>query len=222
MLDALSLDELVAHRSTHLRAYQDGAYAGRYEHWVARVGQAAGHESPITRQVAEQLARLMAYKDEYEVARLLLDSRFEAEVRSRFGAGARVHYHLAPPVLHGTLDAHGRPAKRRFGRWLRPWLGLLQHGKHLRGGPWDLFGRSAERRMERALIDRYEADLEWLLLRLAAPASEVDREALLSLTRWPEQVRGYGPVKEKNVQRAMQARDLARRQAEAIPLKAAA
>ena len=144
--------------------------------------------------------KLLAYKDEYEVARLLLSSRDKAA--AEFDGEFRMTYYLAPPVLGGkTTD--GRPKKREFGPWMERPLRLLARMKGLRGTPLDPFGYTAERRMERALIKQYERDLAEVLPKLTAQT----RDAILALARLPLEIRGFGPVKMKNETKAAKRRE---------------
>jgi indolepyruvate ferredoxin oxidoreductase len=150
--------------------------------------------------VAKGYHKLLSYKDEYEVARLLLNSRSQAE--AEFEGDLKLSYHLAPPML-GGVDPNGRPKKRKFSQGLDRWLRLLTRFKRLRGTPLDVFGYTAERKMERALIAQYERDMrEWLPK--AAPET---MEALIALAELPLQIRGFGPVKQANEQKAAKRRE---------------
>ncbi len=177
-----SLADKIAFRADHLAAYQGEGLARRYR---ARVAAAP---PPIRAAVAEGYHKVLAYKDEYEVARLIGETRSKAE--ALFSGDLRVHLHMAPPLL-GRTGPDGRPVKRRFGAWLLPVMALLKHGKSLRGTPFDPFGYSAERRMERALIRQYEADLDEIAAGLTAETEEIAR----ALALLPLAIRGYGPVK---------------------------
>ncbi|SLN30412.1 indolepyruvate ferredoxin oxidoreductase family protein [Oceanibacterium hippocampi] len=192
---------MIARRAASLADYQDAAYADRYRAFMARVAAAEKAEQPggeaLTRAVAQGLYRLMAYKDEYEVARLMTDGRLEASLRDRFEDDYRLAFHMAPPLLSRRRDALGRPAKMAFGRWLLPAMTLLAKGRRLRGTAFDPFGRSAERRMERALIGEYRAIVEGLLADLS-PDSHARAVEIAGLA---DEIRGYGPVKEANVAR---------------------
>jgi indolepyruvate ferredoxin oxidoreductase len=192
-----ALDALVARRLTHLTAYQDKALAERYRSLVARVQRAerelgTGSEA-LSRAVAENYARVLAYKDEYEVARLLTDPALSRELQTTFANGARYRYNLAPAILTG-FKSRGRPRKWGIPRfWLFPALSLLARAKRLRGSAFDLFGYSRERRQERALIHQYEMLTEDVLRRLM-PDNLVAAAELLSLVGI---VRGFGPVKSE-------------------------
>jgi len=186
----LSLAGLIERRAQILSEYQDPGYAQRYRQVLAPV-LALGDEG-LSRAAAQSLFKLMAIKDEYEVARLHRDPAFARRITEGFGPGVRVSYHLAPPLWPGALDHRGRPRKRRFPGWLmRPALAALVRLKGLRGTWADPFGYHPERRRERALLAWFEAILA------RAPA-----EAPANLPRWrrilaaPMDIRGYGPVKD--------------------------
>jgi indolepyruvate ferredoxin oxidoreductase len=152
---------------------------------------------PLTRAVARSLHKLMAIKDEYEVARLYTDGVFQQALKAQFEGGVRLQLHLAPPPL-SRPQAGQAPRKFTFeGRWLLPLMKLLAHGRRLRGSALDLFGRTHERRLERDLITAFEARLDELMADLAeAPPPTPERRALaLEITRVPLAMRGYGHVK---------------------------
>jgi indolepyruvate ferredoxin oxidoreductase len=189
-----TLEERIAFRERHLTEYQSLRYAARYREMVDLF------EDPRLREaVALGYHKLLAYKDEYEVARLHTETR--RRVEAEFEGELRLSYHLAPPMLTGK-DAKGRPRKRPFGQWIERQWPRLAAMKRLRGTPFDPFGRTAERRMERALIKQYEADMEEVL-RLA-PANP---DAAVALAELPLQIRGYGPVKEANAETAARRRE---------------
>ncbi len=195
VLAAMSLDQLVEHHARHLTDYQDEALAQKYRAAVARTLAIAGEGA--ARTVAQTYARLLAYKDEYEVARLYSSPEFLAGLTAQFDGNYRLEFNLAPPFLPGRA-ADGRPRKRKFGRWMLPVFRLLANMRHLRGTRLDLFGFSADRQLERQLISDYEALLETVLAgfntRNASQASQ-----LLGLY---DQVRGYGPVKAEAATKA--------------------
>jgi indolepyruvate ferredoxin oxidoreductase len=198
-----SLDELVARRIDELADYQDERYARRYAATIERVKaaeRALVGEGPLalTEAVARNLFKLMAVKDEYEVARLYTSGAFMARLHERFEGDFRLGFHLAPPLL-AKRNAKGELVKREYGPWMFKVFGLLARLRRLRGGALDPFGRSAERRMERRLIADYEADLERLLATL-------DRERLplaVRIASLPEEIRGFGHVKERSVKAAL-------------------
>jgi len=184
---AETLDALVARRVADLTDYQSSAYARRYSEFVARV-RAQGDER-LTRAVAIQLHRLMAYKDEYEVARLHSLPEWRDALAQKFAGTTRIEMHLAPPLLAKPDPVTGVPRKVRFGPWMLSAMGLLRHGKVLRGTMFDPFGRSEERRMERALPGEFMAGIE---ARLGQPQAVEWAEA------WAG-VKGFGHVKARNL-----------------------
>ncbi|MGE8612166.1 MAG: indolepyruvate ferredoxin oxidoreductase family protein [Achromobacter veterisilvae] len=201
-----SLDGRIGRLAEHLRAYQDEAYAARF---VAAVQAVRAREAlladpggfEVTLSVARNLARLMAYKDEYEVARLYVDPAFKARLREQFegepGRDYRLRYYLAPPAI-ARRDARGRPLKRAFGPWMARVFHLLAPMKRVRGTWLDVFGKTAERRMERRLASDYLALAEEFSRTLDAG----NRDAALALAALPDDIRGYGHVKEQGVERA--------------------
>ena len=152
----------------------------------------------LPRAVAINYAKLLAYKDEYEVARLYTDGRFEQQLRDQFEGDFKFNFNLAPPILGGGKDALGRPKKRAFGSWMMPVFRVLAKLRFLRGTALDVFGYSADRKLERDLIAGYEKDVA-TVLGLLSPANVDTAVELLSL---PDRIRGYGPVKEKAVKDA--------------------
>ncbi len=189
-----SLDKLVARRAGVLTKYQDAAYARRYEALVARVhaAEAAIGGDRLAKAVAKVYFKLMAYKDEYEVARLFTDGSFAESLKRQFEGDVTLRFHLAPPLLAKVDPSTGRPGKRVYGPWMMRAFGLLAKLKFLRGGALDPFGHSEERKSERALIVEYEALIDELLRGLAA-----EKIALaVELASLPEQIRGFGHVKE--------------------------
>jgi indolepyruvate ferredoxin oxidoreductase len=202
-LDALDgPDGLIARRRRFLVDYQDEALARRYEALVQRVraaeealGGPAARQLDLTRAVARQYARLLAVKDEYEVARLHLDPAFDAALRQQFGRWDRIVHHLAPPLL-SRPGPDGRPRKRPLGPWVRVAFRVLARMKGLRGTALDPFGHTEERRLERRLASDYEA----LVTRDLLPALKADNLALAArLAEVVQQVRGFGPVKLANL-----------------------
>ncbi len=191
-----ALAELVARRVAFLGDYQNTAYARRYEDFVQRVRDA---EAPLgSTRLAEAVARflfkLMAYKDEYEVARLHTDRAFTDQVAALFEGDVKLVHHLAPPLFARRND-QGELQKRPFGPWMRHAFAVLARLKGLRGTALDPFGRSAERRTERALIGEYRACIEELLASLTA-GKLADAVAIASI---PEDIRGYGHVKARHL-----------------------
>ena len=190
-----TLDEKIAYRAEHLTAYQGARLARRYRRMLDGITDRAVKEA-----VAKGYHKLLAYKDEYEVARLLLTTREKA--REEFGGEFRMSFHLAPPMLPGK-DAQGRPKKRRFGAWLERPMKLLAAMKVLRGTPLDPFGYTAERRMERRLIREYERDMAEVLAKL----DDTTRDAIVALAELPLSIRGFGPVKEAAAETAAKRRE---------------
>jgi indolepyruvate ferredoxin oxidoreductase len=198
------LDEIVARRRDYLTAYQDRAYASRYTDLVERVRRTenallAG-STLLTDAVARGYFKLLAYKDEYEVARLYTDPEFTRALATNFEGKFKLRFHLAIPALSRPDPATGEPKKRSYGPWLMSAFQLLAPFKFLRGTPADIFGYGAERRLERSLIREYEATLDAIL-----PALRPDTIALAAeIARLPEGIRGYGPIKERSVTTARQ------------------
>jgi indolepyruvate ferredoxin oxidoreductase len=200
-LDAMSLDEIIAHRSAHLVAYQNKRLAGRYGALVTEVRNAALDRrlgEALPRAVAINYAKLLAYKDEYEVARLFSDGHFEQQLRDQFDGDFKISFNLAPPIFGGAKDALGRPKKRAFGAWMLPVFRTLAKMRSLRGTMFDIFGYSADRRLERDLIAGYEKDVATVLGLL----SEATHDTAVELLSLPDRIRGYGSVKEKAVKDA--------------------
>ncbi|MGE3303262.1 MAG: indolepyruvate ferredoxin oxidoreductase family protein [Hyphomonadaceae bacterium] len=194
---ARTLDDLIAHRAGLLTAYQDEAYAQRYRAAVAGVMEkerAAGLGEKFTRAVAVNLYKLMAYKDEYEVARLYTNGAWKKALREAFAGKLAVHFHLAPPLL-SRKGADGRPKKITFDYWMYYVFQLLARLKFLRGGAFDPFGMTAERKQERRLRDDYEA----AMTALAAELSPATHDLAVRLAEIPDLIRGYGPVKDAGV-----------------------
>jgi indolepyruvate ferredoxin oxidoreductase len=195
-LDAMSLDEIIAHRSALLTDYQNEKLAQRYRNLVTQVRNAAtdrGFGDELPRAVAINYAKLLAYKDEYEVARLYTDGRFEKQIRDQFDGDFKISFNLAPPMLGGGTDALGRPRKRAFGAWMMPVFKVLAGLRGVRGTAFDIFGRSPDRKLERDLIVAYEKDVAATLGAL----SPVTLDTAVELLSLPDSIRGYGPVKEK-------------------------
>ncbi len=190
-----TLDDRIAFRADHLTAYQGKALARRYRAMLAGI-----EDTDLKEAVAKGYHKLLSYKDEYEVARLLLDSREKA--RAQFDGDFRMTFHLAPPILGGK-DADGRPKKRQFGAWMETPFKLLKSLKFLRGTAFDPFGYSHERRMERALIAQYEADMAEVLGKVTPQT----RDIAIALAALPLDIRGFGPVKAGNEAKAAKRRE---------------
>ena len=196
---AVTFDELVARRSDELVLYQNTAYADGYRGFVEQVRAAEQKKTPgqtaLTEAVARYYYKLLAYKDEYEVARLHTDRRFLDKLHAQFEGDYKVKFHLAPPILADRDSATGAPVKKTFGPWMWTVFRLLARFKFLRGTPFDPFGRSAERRMERELALAYEAVIGELLGGLTYDNHGIAVE----IAQLPEKIRGYGHVKEASV-----------------------
>jgi indolepyruvate ferredoxin oxidoreductase len=194
-----TLDEMIARRVEFLADYQDAAYAARYRALVDKVRAAEAARVPGSTKLSEAVARyafkLMAYKDEYEVARLYADGRFAAEVADRFEGKVRLSFHLAPTFLARRDKATGEPRKISFGPWLMTAFRLLARMKGLRGTPFDPFGWTAERRTERALVEDYFA----LMAEIVDHLSPDTHALAVGLAAIPEKIRGYGPVKARHL-----------------------
>jgi indolepyruvate ferredoxin oxidoreductase len=191
-----SLDEMVARRVDFLTAYQDAAYAATYKAYVdkVRAAEAPLSSTRLAEAVARYLFKLMAYKDEYEVARLHTDPAFSDKIASMFEGDYKLVHHLAPPAI-AKKNERGELVKQPFGPWMRSAFGWLAKMKGLRGTAFDPFGRSAERKTERALIGEYRASIDELLAVLDAAKLPLAVE----IARIPEEIRGYGHVKERHL-----------------------
>jgi indolepyruvate ferredoxin oxidoreductase len=192
-----NLDSIVKKRVEFLTGYQNANYAVQYETLVTRVRereQALGLGNKLSMAVAKSLFKLMAYKDEYEVARLYTDGRFVEQLKTQFEGDFTLKFKLAPP-LFAKKDAKGHLVKAEFGSWMWGAFRLLAKMKGLRGGVFDIFGYTAERKMERALIQEYREMAGALVAELDAG----NHATAVELAALPEQIRGFGHVKEKAV-----------------------
>ena len=194
-----ALDALVQYRVDYLTRYQDATYARSYRTTVdavraAEAGLGLGDALPLSEAVARYLFKLMAYKDEYEVARLHSDAGFAARVQAQFEGNYQIHYHLAPPLFAKRNDK-GELQKQIFGPWMGSAMRLLARLKFLRGTPLDVFGYSEERRTERALVGQYQHAIEAMLPTLTA----ANRDAAAAFARVPEHIRGFGHVKARHL-----------------------
>ncbi|RED13118.1 indolepyruvate ferredoxin oxidoreductase family protein [Pontivivens insulae] len=194
----LTLEEKIDFRAEHLKAYQNGRLAKRYRKMVDR---ARGVSDEFALAVAQGYHKLLAYKDEYEVARLHVET-LEDAVNDAFDNVNGLRFHMAPPVL-GKKDHNGNPVKQEFGPWMFRAMKMLRRGKMLRGTPLDPFGRTEERRMERALIAEYEQDMEEIIGKVDAST----HDAAVALALIPLSIRGFGHVKEANAQAAAKRRE---------------
>ncbi|MDF3036941.1 MAG: indolepyruvate ferredoxin oxidoreductase family protein, partial [Paucimonas sp.] len=197
------LNEVIKRRMAFLEDYQDEDYADQYGVFVAEVTAIESalpetmHSSRLAEAVARNLFKLMAYKDEYEVARLYSSGEFKEKIAQIFEGRTRLKFHLAPPVM-ARHDAQGRPLKRTYGAWMMGAFHVLAKMKFLRGTAFDPFGLSEERKMERALIAEYQN----LILDLLPHLSGTTLPLAVAIASVPEQIRGFGHVKERNVREA--------------------
>ncbi len=193
-----SLEQLVERRRSYLVDYQDEALAGRYTTMIEKVRAAEAPLSAgqrLTEAVARSYFKLLSYKDEYEVARLHSRKEFLDAIRRDYGEKTTLQFHLAPPLLSRGKDARGRPLKRAFGAWLLPVFRVLARLRRLRGTAFDIFGKTAERRAERALIVEFEQRIDELL-KLVDADNLADISGIVALYM---DIRGFGPVKEASM-----------------------
>jgi len=191
-----SLDDLVRRHAEFLTGYQNRAYAAQYEAFVSKVKtvEAAVGGSRLTEAVARSLFKLMAYKDEYEVARLHTGAAFRKQIEEMFEGDFRLVHHLAPP-LFAKKNENGELVKGTYGSWMRTAFGVLARFKGLRGTALDPFGYTAERKEERAVIGEYQRCIEELLKSL----SKQNLDLALEIARLPQEIRGFGHVKARNL-----------------------
>ncbi|HTR57794.1 MAG TPA: DUF6537 domain-containing protein, partial [Casimicrobiaceae bacterium] len=197
-----SLEEIIARRAQFLTAYQDAKYAKRYIDFVAMVraaeAQKLSDRTALTEAVARYYFKLLAIKDEYEVARLYTDGNFAKRVAAQFEGDYKLVFHLAPPLTSKPDPVTGQATKKAYGPWMMSAFRILARMKGLRGTALDIFGATAERRQERQLITDYEALIKELLPLLAAHNHAIAVE----LASIPEHIRGYGHVKERHLKAA--------------------
>jgi len=196
---SLTLEEIVARRVEFLTGYQNAAYADKYRTLVDRVKQAESSRAKglggLSEAVARYFFKLLAYKDEYEVARLYADPAFMQKIRSQFEGDYKLHFHLAPPLLAKRDRTTAELRKSEYGTWVFTAFKLLAKLRGLRGTPLDVFGYTRERQTERRLIGEYEATVEELIGKL-----NVDNHALaVKIASIPEEIRGYGHIKERSL-----------------------
>ena len=208
---ASSIEDVASRRVEFLTAYQNAEYAKRYNDLVERVRRVESdrlQSTKLTEAVARYYFKLLAIKDEYEVARLHADPAFREKIAGMFEGDYKLNFHLAPPLLARPDPLTGKVRKMRFGPWILGAFGVLAKLKGLRGTALDVFGRTDERRTERALIGEYEKLVDELLGKLAADNHAVAVE----LASLPEEIRGYGHVKAQHLEkvRAKRAELLAR------------
>lgn len=197
-----TLDDVIEHRAQHLTAYQNAGLAKRYRSFIAKVRDGAlnaGVSDTLTLAVAKNYAKLLSYKDEYEVARLYSTPEFMQKIKETFADGGQLNFHLAPPIFSKIDKATGRPIKKVYGPSMLTWFKILKSFKSLRGTVLDPFGYSNERKMERRLIRDYERTIKTVL-------NSVTRETEMigvDIANIPDQIRGFGPVKEKAIMEAI-------------------
>ena len=225
MRESETLDEVIERRVGFLSGYQSRRYARRYSTLVERVRVAEDRAVPgstaLTDAVARSLFKLMAYKDEYEVARLYTNGHFEKQVASAFeGENLRYEFHMAPPVLAKKDPVTGLPRKMSCGPWMLKAMGVLAKFKPLRGTPLDVFGYTHERRTERQLIREFEGRIEEIVAKLNAG----NHATAIGLANIPQKIRGFGHIKERNLKaaKAEEADLLAKFRGDPQPLQVAA
>ncbi len=200
--NAESLDDMLAKRAAFLTEYQNDAYAQRYRNFVARVRsyeeKLGGGHTELTRAAARYYFKLLAYKDEYEVARLYTDGSFRDQIEREFEGEYKLRIHLAPQILNPRDPDTGRAKKRTLGAWVFGAFNILKRFKFLRGTPFDPFGWTAHRRTERALIAQYETSLEQVLDLLQAENHAI----AVSIAEIPEIIRGFDLVKDHQIEAA--------------------
>ncbi|SCA55344.1 Indolepyruvate ferredoxin oxidoreductase [Candidatus Terasakiella magnetica] len=193
------LEALIKHRISHLTDYQDADYAERYSHMVSRVYRAEQElgtgSQELTKSVAHVLAKLMAYKDEYEVARLYSSPEFKKKLSEQFEGKFKISFHLSPPLLADRDQRTGLPLKKEYGPWVLSVFKFLAKFKGLRGGKYDIFAKTAERKMERALISEYMGTLEEICQNL----KDYNLDIATQIADLPREIRGFGHIKEQAV-----------------------
>lgn len=194
-----SVVELIGRRAEFLVSYQNEAWAQKYRETLMPLVEAetrvCGHPGPVSAAAARSLFKLMAYKDEYEVARLYSDGSFRRQLAKQFESYERLEYHMAPPVL-SRVNSQGHPVKTSFGRGMAPLFSVLAKLKVLRGTPLNPFGYTAERKMERNLISEFVSDLDFVKDSLRQENVDLAAE----FVSYPMKIRGYGHVKESNAE----------------------
>ncbi len=204
-----TLETILQHRLQLLSDYQDESYASRYLANIESIRRAESalpsvdNRLPLSRAAAKSLAKLMAYKDEYEVARLYSNGEFLKQIHEKFSGDFRLQFHLTPPLFSRRDPETGELKKRRFGTWIMPVFSLLARFKTLRGSRWDVFSYSAERKMERALISQFERDIELVLTHLNTQNLTV----AIALFELVEKLRGFGHVKQVAYEHYQQQRE---------------
>jgi len=199
-----SINELIEHRAEHLRAYQGNKLAKKFKQKVdamQRCIDERGIDTDLLKTFVHSYARILSYKDEYEVSRLYSMPSFKQQLADQFDGDYALQFNLAPPMLGGVAP-NGRPKKRAMGPWVLKLFGLLKRGKVLRGTPFDPFGYTKERRLERDWIKRYEQDVQ----RIQAELNQSNADIAEQLLAIPDDIRGFGPVKLEAMQAAEERR----------------
>jgi indolepyruvate ferredoxin oxidoreductase len=190
---------LVERRVRFLTDYQNSAYAKHYEALVSQARKVEREKTPGRTELGEAIARnlfkLMAYKDEYEVARLYTDPAFMEKVKAQFDGDFSLRFHLAPPLFAKRNEQSGELIKREYGPWMLKVMGLLASLRGLRGGAFDIFGYTAERKMERQLITDYRTTVATVMDELTPENHGI----AIDIAQVPDKIRGFGHVKERNV-----------------------
>ncbi|WP_163834642.1 indolepyruvate ferredoxin oxidoreductase family protein [Spartinivicinus ruber] len=198
------LSEIIEKYKTHLTAYQNKTYANQYEQLINKVAtkeheKCKGQEQ-LAKAVAENYGKLLAYKDEYEVARLYSDNHFWKLIDQQFEGNYKVAFHLAPPLLSKRNPATGLPEKRQFGPWLKPLMKGLAQLKWLRNTPFDPFSYTSDRKLEKMLINNYEEDIALILEKL----NLFNYEIAIQIAKLPSKIKGFGHIKEQSYQQVHQ------------------
>ncbi|MCB1832770.1 MAG: 2-oxoacid:acceptor oxidoreductase family protein, partial [Geminicoccaceae bacterium] len=200
--DDPSLDAFIERRAMFLRDYQDRDYAERYRTRIARLKEAETHlgnvAMPVTKTATRYLFKLMAIKDEFEVARLFTNGSFQRQLEREFESHGHIELYLAPPFLAARHPATGEPVKRRYGPWMFRLLKILAGLRRWRGSRCDVFSRTAERRLDREILTQYEQLVDRITGELTVDSSSAARELLA----FPEMIRGYGHVRQRHIERA--------------------
>jgi indolepyruvate ferredoxin oxidoreductase len=193
-----TVEETIERRVAFLTAYQNAAYAERYRTLMNRVRDwergLSQRQDTVTRAVANAYFKLLAYKDEYEVARLHSSPAFVESLKQQFEGDFRIAFNLEPPLLSGKDQLTGEPRKKEYGAWILPAFRVLKKLKFLRGTAFDVFGYTAERRMERSLITRYEQTVDEIIRH----GTSRNHQTALRAASIAEKIRGYGHVKARN------------------------
>ncbi|MEZ5847244.1 MAG: indolepyruvate ferredoxin oxidoreductase family protein [Geminicoccaceae bacterium] len=200
--DDPSLDAFIERRAAFLRDYQDRDYAERYRTRIARLKEAETRlgnvAMPVTKTAARYLFKLMEIKDEFEVARLFTDGSFQRQLEREFESHGHIELYLAPPFLAARHPATGEPVKRRYGPWMFRLLKILAGLRRWRGSRFDVFSRTAERRLDREILAQYEQLVDRITGELTVDNSSAARELLA----FPEMIRGYGHIRQRHIERA--------------------